>query len=137
MSELFSHSKMSQKMSALSDLSQKELISMINELKTENNLLKEKNFLLETELNEYRNESKNRQKSSGSEALDRQTVDKKSFSDRFCDDLCEDILQFLSLEDKLRLESVSKQFQRTLFRRQNNKHMFSMRRVQTVPQYEC
>ena len=132
-------------MSALSELSQKELISMINELKIKNNLLKENNCLLETELNEYKNESKNRQKSSGSEALDRQTVDKKSFSDRFCDDLCEDILQYLSLEDKLRLECVSKQFQRTVFKRHyklylnmsadkhknyfNNKHMFSMRRV--------
>ena len=41
-----------------------------------------------------------------------------SFSDRFCDDLCEDILQYLSLEDKLRIECVSKQFQRTVFQRQ-------------------
>ena len=41
-----------------------------------------------------------------------------SFDDRFCDDLCEDILQYLSLEDKLRLECVSKQFQRTVFQRQ-------------------
>ena len=41
-----------------------------------------------------------------------------SFEDRFCDDLCEDILQYLSLEDKLRLQSVSKQFQRTVFQRQ-------------------
>ena len=41
-----------------------------------------------------------------------------SFDDRFCDDLCEDILQYLSLEDKLRFESVSKQFQRTVFKRQ-------------------
>ena len=41
-----------------------------------------------------------------------------SFSDRFCDDLCEDILQYLSLEDKLRIECVSKQFQRTVLKRQ-------------------
>ena len=48
-----------------------------------------------------------------------------SFSDRFCDDLCEDILQYLSLEDKIRLQCVSthtvwtsKQFQRTVFQRQ-------------------
>ena len=41
-----------------------------------------------------------------------------SFDDRFCDDLCEDILQYLSLEDKLRLECVSKQFRRTVFQRQ-------------------
>ena len=38
-----------------------------------------------------------------------------SFSDRVCDDLSEVILQFLSLEDKLKLECVSKQFQRTVF----------------------
>ena len=41
-----------------------------------------------------------------------------SFSDRFCDDLCEDILQYLPLKDKLRLECVSKQFQRTVFVKQ-------------------
>ena len=40
-----------------------------------------------------------------------------SFSDRFCDDLSEVILQYLSLEDKLRLQCVSKQFQRTVFQR--------------------
>ena len=38
-----------------------------------------------------------------------------SFEDRVCDDLCEVILQYLSLEDRLRLECVSKQFQRTAF----------------------
>ena len=62
-------------------------------------------------------QSKKRQKSSGSEALDRQTVNKKSFSDRICDDLCEEILQYLSLEDKLKLEGVSKQFQRTVLKK--------------------
>ena len=41
-----------------------------------------------------------------------------SFCDRFCDDLSEVILQYLSLEDKLRLQCVSKQFQRTVFKRQ-------------------
>ena len=41
-----------------------------------------------------------------------------SFCDRFCDDLCEEILQYLSLEDKLRIQCVSKQFQRTVFKRQ-------------------
>ena len=40
-----------------------------------------------------------------------------SFDDRFCDDLCEDILQYLPLKDKIKLEFVSKQFQRTVFRR--------------------
>ena len=37
-----------------------------------------------------------------------------SFDDRVCDDLSEVILQYLSFKDKLRLESVSKQFQRTV-----------------------
>ena len=116
-------------MSSLSDLSQKQLISMINELKEENWKKFVEICLLKTELNENKNESNKRQKSSGSEALDRQTVNKKlclscvsqkrqSFSERFCDDLCEEILQYLSLEDKLRLQCVSKQFQRTVFQRQ-------------------
>ena len=73
-------------------------------------------------INEYiyeskKYQSKKRLKSSGSEALDRQTVNKKSFSDRICDDLCEEILQYLSLEDKLKLEGVSKQFQRTVLKK--------------------
>ena len=38
-----------------------------------------------------------------------------SFDDRFCDDLSEVILQYLPLKYKLRLEGVSKQFQRTVF----------------------
>ena len=58
--------------------------------------MKEENYLLKNKLNKNENESKKRQKSSGSEALDRQTVNKKSFSDRICDDLCEEILQYLS-----------------------------------------
>ena len=40
-----------------------------------------------------------------------------SFCDRFCDDLCPEILQYLSLKDKLRMQCVSKQFQRTVFQR--------------------
>ena len=40
---------------------------------------------------------------------------RNSFEDRIYDDLCEDILQFLPLEDKLRLECVSKLFKRTIF----------------------
>ena len=42
---------------------------------------------------------------------------RQSFSDRICDDLCEEILQYLSLEDKLKLEGVSKQFQRTVLKK--------------------
>ena len=44
-------------------------------------------------------------------------------SDRFCDDLCEDILQYLPLKNKLRLQCVSKQFQRTVFQRQNELYL--------------
>ena len=42
-----------------------------------------------------------------------------SFSHRICDDLCEVILQYLSLDDKIRFECVSQQFQRTVFQRQH------------------
>jgi hypothetical protein len=38
--------------------------------------------------------------------------------DRFCDDLCEEILQYLSLKDKIRFECVSKQFKRNVYQRQ-------------------
>ena len=56
-----------------------------------------------------------------SENMNLKTVSKNSdsFDERFCDDLCEDILQYLPLEDKIRLECVSKQFQRTVFQKQN------------------
>ena len=40
-----------------------------------------------------------------------------SFDDRICDDLCEVILQYLPLKDQIKLECVSKQFQRTVYRR--------------------
>ncbi|CAG2103258.1 unnamed protein product [Medioppia subpectinata] len=39
----------------------------------------------------------------------------KNSMDRFGDDLCQLLLYYLSLEDRFRLESVSKQFQRTVF----------------------
>ena len=122
----------------LSELSREELYSMINQMKENENQMKGEICLLKTELNEYKNESKKcqskkRHKSSGSEALDPQTLNKRlclrsnsqnfvsfnrqSFSERICDDLCEEILQYLSLEDKLKLEGVSKQFQRTIFKK--------------------
>ena len=40
------------------------------------------------------------------------------FNDRICDDLCEVILNYLPIEEKFRLESVSKQFQRCIFNKQ-------------------
>jgi hypothetical protein len=49
-----------------------------------------------------------------------------SFSDRICDDLSEVILQYLSLEGKVRLECVSKQFQRTIFIRHHEMTIESM-----------
>ena len=54
---------------------------------------------------------------------------RQSFSDRICDDLCEEILQYLSLEDKLRLQCVSKQFQRTVFQRQYELYICVRQRV--------
>ena len=48
-----------------------------------------------------------------------------SFIDRVCDDLCEVILKYLSLEDRLRLECVSKQFQRTAFLSQRSLDLFA------------
>src|SRR5437868_15325708 len=41
-----------------------------------------------------------------------------SFDVRVWDDLSEELLQYLTIEDKLRLECVSKQFQRTVFMRE-------------------
>ena len=41
---------------------------------------------------------------------------RQSFSERICDDLCPHILQYLSLEDKLRLECMSHQFQRSIIK---------------------
>ena len=46
------------------------------------------------------------------------TEKRQSFSERICDDLCEEILKFLPIEDRFRLEGVSKQFQRTIFKSQ-------------------
>ena len=40
-----------------------------------------------------------------------------SFDERVCYDLSEVLLQFLPIEDKFKFESVSKQFQRTVFER--------------------
>ena len=42
-----------------------------------------------------------------------------SFSDRFCDDLCEVIVSYLSFEDKIRFECVSKQWQNCIYIKQN------------------
>ncbi len=51
------------------------------------------------------------------------TQKRQSFGDRICDDLSEDILQYLPLKHKFRLESVSKQFQRTIFTKQKSIHI--------------
>ena len=47
-----------------------------------------------------------------------ESLKRQLFDERVCDDLCEEILQYLSLEDKLKLEGVSKQFQRSIFKKQ-------------------
>jgi hypothetical protein len=41
-----------------------------------------------------------------------------SFSDRICDDLCEVLLSYLSFEDKIRFECVSKQWRKLIFNKQ-------------------
>jgi hypothetical protein len=42
-----------------------------------------------------------------------------SFSDKVCDDLCEILLSFLSFDDKIRFECISKRFQKLIFNKQN------------------
>jgi hypothetical protein len=44
---------------------------------------------------------------------------RQSFSYRICDDLCEVLLKYLSFSDKIKLECVSKQFQRCVYRKVN------------------
>jgi hypothetical protein len=44
---------------------------------------------------------------------------RQSFDYRICDDLCEVLLSYLSFEDKIRFECVSKQFQRCVYNKQN------------------
>ncbi len=41
-----------------------------------------------------------------------------SMSDRICDDLCELLLSYLSFEDKIKFECVSKQWQKLIFNKQ-------------------
>ena len=42
----------------------------------------------------------------------------KDSMDRFGDDLTEEVLQYLTFEDKIRLECVSKQWQRLIYNKQ-------------------
>ena len=53
------------------------------------------------------------------------SIKRQSFSNCICDDLAEVILQYLPLKDKLRLECVSKQFQRTIFVKEDEIHCFT------------
>jgi hypothetical protein len=43
---------------------------------------------------------------------------KESFDYRICDDLCEVLIKYLSFEDKIRFECLSKQFQTLIFNKQ-------------------
>ncbi len=47
------------------------------------------------------------------------SLKRDSFSARICDDLCEVLLSYLSIEDKIRFECVSKQFQNCVYIKQN------------------
>jgi len=51
------------------------------------------------------------------EQILKENIYRRSFH-RFCDDLCREILTFLPVEDKIRLECVSKLFQRCIIRSQ-------------------
>jgi hypothetical protein len=48
------------------------------------------------------------------------SLKRDSFSDRICDDLCEVLLSYLSIKDKMRFECVSKQFQRCVYNKENS-----------------
>ena len=54
---------------------------------------------------------------------------RQSFDERICDDLSEVILQYLPLESKLRLECVSKQFQRTILGSQRTLDIVFMTKI--------
>ena len=56
---------------------------------------------------------------------DRQKVYAKNSMDRFGDDLTEEILQYMTFEDKIRLECVSKQWKRCVFQRQSTIEIMS------------
>ena len=56
---------------------------------------------------------------------DRQKVYAKDSMDRFGDDLTEEILQYMTFEDKIRLECVSKQWKRCVFQRQSTIEIMS------------
>jgi septum formation topological specificity factor MinE len=47
-----------------------------------------------------------------------------SFSDRICDDLCEVLLKYLSIDDKIKFECISKQFQRCVYTKQNSINIY-------------
>src|SRR5882757_654464 len=49
--------------------------------------------------------------------IESQAIDemRESFGDRVCDDLCKQLLSYLSIGDQIRLESVSKRWKRCLF----------------------
>ncbi|CAG2118393.1 unnamed protein product, partial [Medioppia subpectinata] len=46
--------------------------------------------------------------------------------DRFCDDLCQLVLSYLSLEERFRYEEVSKQWQRVIYETQTNRTLRSI-----------
>ena len=52
------------------------------------------------------------------ELLVKDNVKRYSFKDRICDDLCEEILKYLSFADKIFLQCVCRRFSRTIFNKQ-------------------
>ncbi len=71
-------------------------------------------------MSKYKQKSQSKHsKVSEMSAQNKALIKKQSFSDRICDDLCEVLLKYLSFEDKIKFECVSKQFQRLIFNKQN------------------
>ena len=59
-----------------------------------------------------------------------------SFEDRVCDDLSQVLLQFLPIEDKLKFECVSKQFQRNVFQKQETLCLTRIENISEVKRYQ-
>ena len=53
-----------------------------------------------------------------SQSVVEDNVGRHSFNGRICDDLCEEILKYLSFADKIQLQCVCRRFSRTIFNKQ-------------------
>jgi hypothetical protein len=67
------------------------------------------------DLNQFKNIQMNDKQVINNNKID---LRRDSMSHRICDDLCEILLSYLSFEDKIKFECVSKQWQRLVFNKQ-------------------